>query len=172
MMGPSMRLARTACWPWLLAAVVAADAPLPPPAPVVRCSKNGVYCGKADPKADSIVVYRKDAPEKVLWSVAGWQRAFDVSDSGDSLVACYSGMNLLPLDYEPEWTMLSFYERGRLVRKVSLAELVPDRSKLRRTVSHYEWGRCRGFDGPRSYAVETVDRGLLRFDAATGQPAR
>jgi hypothetical protein len=152
----------------LVSATVAADAPLPPPAVTTRCSNNGRYCAKADPSADTIVVYEKDNPSAQRWSLKGWERVFDVADSGEHLVTCYGGMNLLPLDYKPDGQMLAFYEHGRLVRKVSVAELVPDATKLRRTASHYEWGRCLGFEGSRTYRVETVDRGVLRFDVTTG----
>ena len=117
-------------------------------------------------------MYRKGSEKAPLWSVKGWARAFDVADSGDHLVTCFGGLNLLPLDYKSDWTMLSFHERGRLVRQVSLGELVPYPSKLRRTASHYEWGRCVGFEGARKYSVETVDRGTLLFDVTTGQLAR
>jgi hypothetical protein len=160
-------------WLFLVSTTVAmADAPLRPPSVIVRCSTNGLYCARAEPEADRIVVYRKDASQVPLWTVKGWARAFDVADSGTHLVTCYGGLSLLPLDYRRDWTMLSFYDRGRLVRRVSLGELVPDLSKLRRTASHYEWGRCEGFDGAGKYSVETVDRGALRFDVTTGELVR
>lgn len=114
-------------------------------------------------------MYRKDTADRALWTVKGWQRVFDVADSGHHLVACFSGMNLLPLDYRKDWAMLTFCDRGRLVRRVTLGELVPDLSRLQRTASHYQWGRCVGFDGPGTHVVETVDRGVIRFDVATGQ---
>lgn len=156
----------------LLAASARADAPLPPPEAIEQCSANGAHCATADPVANRIDVYRKGTPGTPLWSVPGWARVFHVSDSGRHLVTCFGGVNLLPLDYKRDEPMLTFYDRGRLVRSVTLAELVPDLTKLRRTVSHYEWGRCVGFDGPATYSVETVDRGLLRFDATTGQLAK
>lgn len=146
-----------------------ADQPLPPPAVVSTCSPNGRFCATADPRLDTVVVHRGgDDARRALWSKPGWERVFQVSDSGNELVACYSGGNLLALDAGPSVAMLRFYGRGQLVRQVSLAELIPDRSKLQRTVSHYAWGNCVGFNAQGQFEVRTADRGLLRFDASTG----
>jgi hypothetical protein len=156
----------------LAAATAMADEPLAPASVITRCSPSGRYCATADPKLETVVVYEKGQATAPRWSLKGWQRVFDVADSGEHLVTCYSGMNLLPLDYKPEWNMLAFYERGKLIRTVSVAELIPDLTKLRRTASHYEWGQCMGFDGPNRYRVTTVDRGLLHFDVTTGLPTK
>ena len=51
------------------------------------------------------------------------------------------------------------------MRKWSLGELVPDLTKLQRTVSHYYWGSFVGFDATGAFRVKTVDRGILRFNA-------
>jgi hypothetical protein len=85
-------------------------------------------------------------------------------------VACYPGGNLLTFDAGPDAPMLRFYRWGRLVRQVSLGELILDRSKLERTASHNLWGHCIGFNAKGQFEVQTVDRGLLRFDASTGMP--
>ena len=152
-----------------VAALAAADAPLPPPSEETRWSPNRRFAAVADPKHDLVTVYRvENGLRTELWSMKPWQRSFDVADGGEHLVACYGGMNLLPVDYRPDQTMLEFYVRGRLVRKWSLRGSCRDRGKLRRTVSHYHWGMCQGFDATGSYRVETVDRGTLRFDAGTG----
>ena len=119
-----------------------ADSPLPPPALVTRCSPNREHCATADPKADSIVVYRMRGAERAdtLWSVKGWRRVFELADGGQDLIVCLGGMNLLPVDYSPDQEMLTFFHGGNIVRRVTLRELVPDLSRLQRTVSHYEWG--------------------------------
>ena len=162
---------------WLVGAIGAsafrvwADAPLPPPSEITRCSPGKKFCAVAEPKRNAVVVYRAEDRRTELWAIDQWQRSFDVSDDGH-LVVCYSGLNLLPVDYKPDWIMLKFYERGRLVREWTLRELVPDLSKLQRTASHYRWGQCRGFGSGGLYEVETVDRGNLRFDVRTGSLAR
>src|SRR5262245_213762 len=118
----------------LVAANTAADAPLPPPAQTTKCSANTRFCAVSDPASNRLTVYRNAAGKRTdLWSLSGWSRSFAVSDDGDDLVTCYGGLNLLPLDYRPDWTMLTFYRRGQRTRSWKLAELVPDLSRLQRT---------------------------------------
>jgi hypothetical protein len=156
---------------WPLAAF--GDAPLQPPSRLTRWSANRRYVAVADPKRHAVTVYRVAGRERTeLWATPRWERSFDVADDGDHLVACYSGLNLLPLDYKPEWTMIEFYKRGKLIRAWSLRELVPDLGKLERTVSHYSWGSCVGFNAKGLYEVRTVDRGSLRFDVRRGALAK
>ena len=40
--------------------------------------------------------------------------------------------------------MLTFWKDGKLVRTVTVDELIPDKKILRRTVSHYSWGSISG----------------------------
>ena len=148
------------------------DTPLAPPVGITHCSANRRFCAVADPQRDAVAIYRVEGGDDrrtELWAITPWQRVFDLANDGDHLVVCYSGQNLLPLHYKQDWPMLEFYERHKVVRRWSLGELVPDLRKLRRTVSHYEWGNCLGFDSAGRYQVRTVDRGLLRFDASTGK---
>jgi len=152
-----------------IAAGASADAPLRPPSEETRWSPNRRFAAVSDPGRDAVTVYRVENGKRTeLWSVKSWQRSFDVADDGEHLVVCYSGLNLLPVDYRPDETMLQFHARGGLVRKWTLEELVPDQGKLRRTASHYHWGMCKGFDATGAFQVETVDRGALRFDVRTG----
>lgn len=146
------------------------DAPLPSPSRVERWSLNRRYVAVADPKTDTITIYRVEGQTRMeFWSRDGWERAFDLANDGEHLIVCYSGLNLLPLNYETSSAMLSFYKRGVAIRKWSLRELIPDLSKLQRTVSHYRWGHCVGFDSAGLYEVQTVDRGRLRFDVHSGE---
>jgi hypothetical protein len=153
-----------------VAVAALADEPLSPPSEVTRCSPNGRYCAVADPRRDAVAIYSVVGGQRTeLWAVTPWPRSFDVADDGNHLVICYIGLNLLPLDYQTEDEMLQFYDQGKLVRRWSLRELVPDLGKLKRTASHYEWGNCVGFAADGRYEVRTVDRGLLRFDMGTGR---
>ena len=151
-----------------LAARVHPDAPLPPPEIIERCS--GRYCAAADPKANVVVVRQGTISERgnELWHVDGWERYFEVSNDGEYLVACYGGGNLLPLKYDAAWPMIRVYRRGKLVRALPLSEVVRDLSKLKRTVSHYDWGSCIGFASDQQYEIETADRGRLRFTLPSG----
>jgi hypothetical protein len=150
-------------------AVAFADAPLPAAARVERWSANRQFVAIADPQRGAVSIYRVEGRNRSeLWSISPWERSFHLSNDGESLVVCYSGLNMVPLDYEPSWTMLQFYRRGVLVRKWTLGELVPDLSKLKRTASHHYWGNCAGFDSAGGFRVITVGQGSLRFDVRTG----
>ncbi len=105
---------------------------------------------------------------QVLWSMAGWFRLAALSDDGETLVAGYDGMNLLPLDYSPDLVILTFYRRGKPVATVTLDEVIDDFAALERTVSHYNWGHYLGFDDAGRYVIETVEGHRIAFDVRTG----
>ena len=148
----------------------AADSPLPAPADYKAQSPNGSCYALLEVKSARTTVFRraKGRPAVRLWDMAGWFRVVSLSDDCEHLVVGYDGSNLLPLDFTPDLVMLRFFERGRLLREVRLNELIRDRSKLQRTVSHYNWGRYLGFDQRNRYLVETVEGERIVF-SATGQ---
>jgi hypothetical protein len=153
-----------------VASVAVADAPLGPPELTSIWSSNRRIVAVSDPAQNRLTVYRAVGGERTeLWSMAGWERSFAVSDDGEYLVACFSGLNLLPLDFRQNWKLLKFYRRGVTLRSWTVAELVRDQTKLLRTASHYEWGHCAGFESTGAFAVVTVDRGTIVFDVSTGQ---
>lgn len=124
-----------------------------------------------DPERNLTSVYRRRAGgmREMLWSMSGWFRVAALSNDGEYLVTGYDGVNLLPLDYKEDQIMLSFYDRGRLLRHVRLNELFTDFSKLVRTVSHYHWGEYLGLNENDHYVLELVDKRWLLFNVKTGQ---
>jgi hypothetical protein len=153
---------------------VKADAPLPPPEIRTVCSRNGFFCARMDPDLSLTTVFRRRAGgvTEPLWSMPGWFREASLSNDGQYLVAGYDGGNLLPLDVRKDQVMLSFFDRGRLIRQVRLNDLVPDVSKLTRTVSHYHWGRFHGLNSEGHLVVELADKQWVLFDPRTGLPIR
>lgn len=127
-----------------------ADSSLAPPAAVTRRSPDRKHCATARPE-DRFVAYEMAGTTRgaTLWSVRGWESVFNLGNGGESLVVCFKSTNLLPLDYSPNQALLSFFRKGAFVRSVNLRELVPDLSKLQRTVSHFRWGQCQGFERRR-----------------------
>lgn len=91
-----------------------------------------------------------------------------LSDNGCFLVASCRGGNLLDLAHAPDEIMLSFYDRGRLLSQVRLQELVREED-LVRTMSHYVWAVSFEFVSATRFRVETVDRRVHLFNAATGR---
>jgi hypothetical protein len=74
---------------------------------LTRSAHDGLMCvAPADPERDAVSVYRVEGPARTeLWSISPWERSFELADDGGHLVVCYSGLNPLPLDDKPDWTM-------------------------------------------------------------------
>jgi hypothetical protein len=148
-----------------------ADAPLPPAEIKTVCSRNGFFCAVMEPDTKLTTVYRRRAGgvNETLWSMAGWYRVAFLSNDGEYLVTGYDGVNLLPLDYKKDEVMLSFYDRGKLIRHVRLNEMISDFSKLEKTVSHYQWGHYLGLNQDDHLTVELADKSWLLFNVKSGK---
>lgn len=149
-------------------AFVRADEPLPPPERFVACSTSGLVCADSDPKTGRTVILRK-AEAKVLWSIAGWHRWLFASNDGASLVVAYDGLNLIPVASTLQLEVLRFYNRGKLVRTVRLADLYDDRSELVSTTSHLAWVNTISASQEDHLIVELVSGRTETFSMATGQ---
>lgn len=143
-----------------------ADEPLPVAAKTVFSSNNKRFQLISDPALGTKVIDQKN---KVLWTVPSWFRQAFVSDDGEYAVTVYDGLNLIPQDYSDDLTMLSFWQHGKLLRKVSLKEIVPGRHLLQKTVSHYAWGHVIGIDEESKFVLERTDGKRLYFDIRTGK---
>jgi hypothetical protein len=146
---------------------VLADAPLPPPTLHRVSSPNGQFAVVSDPGVGTRIV--ESASGTQLWAIPGWFRSLRISDDGQHLAIGYSGLNLLPLDADDSLEMISFWDRGRKVKSVPLRAIVPDRSILRRTVSHYAWGNIGGINPNNQLIVTRVDGRVFRFNMINGE---
>lgn len=152
----------------LFAAPVLADEPMFPPAIWETCSPSQEYCARLDPEANSVTAFRKDTEHTVLWTAPGWSRVAGLADDGVHFVMGWEGMNLIPLDYDKNMPMLTFFRRGKQFAVVRLRDLA-GWLNLQRTVSHYYWGDYYGFDGNGHYVVKISRGSKIRFDMTTGQ---
>jgi hypothetical protein len=150
-----------------------ASADSPPRAPVdyKATSLNGRCYAFLDARQKRTTVFRltKAGQPEPLWEMPGWFREASLSNDCEHLVIGFEGSNLLPLDFKPDLALLSFYECGKLLRVVKLNEVITDLRRLRRTVSHYSWGRFVGFDEKNQYLLETVEGVRIAFDVSTGK---
>ncbi|APV48850.1 hypothetical protein BWI17_03650 [Betaproteobacteria bacterium GR16-43] len=144
-----------------------ADAPLPPPAAHRVVSPNGKFAAISDPGTGTQGV--ELATGKPLWKIPGWFRSLYISDDGEHLAVGYGGLNLLALDADDSVEMIGFWNHGRKVKSVPLRAIVPDRSILRRTVSHYAWGSIGGIDAGNRLVVTRVDGRVFRFNMDNGE---
>jgi hypothetical protein len=146
-----------------------ADAPLRAPSPVTVCSNSKIFCLLTDPKTGTHAYrVRPDGSRQYLWSMPGWYRVIFLADDGRHAVTGYDGA-LLPLDYSPTESLLTFWRDGSRIRTIPVSGLVKDLSKLQRTSSHYRWGSYVGFDAAGNFAVSTVEREKVLFDVTTGK---
>jgi hypothetical protein len=151
-----------------IAMTLAADQPLAAPADYKLYSFKKRCYAFLDAKKKMTTAYVTRSRRK-LWEMPGWYRVAALSDDGEHFVTGYDGGNLIPLDYDRKMAMLTFYRQGKVFRTITLEQLVPDLSKLRRTASHYSWGYYAGVEKEGIYRVDTVDRGALYFDMKTGE---
>lgn len=120
---------------------------------------------------------RDDGTLTKLWSVKGWY-AFRVflSDDGRYLVR----MGDWPMGDKPSKDDLAvaFYDRGKLLKQYSTADLVKDHTKVRASVSHYRWlyipkpeetDEILSYDNyEQKFHLKTIDGIRYIFDARTG----
>lgn len=153
-----------------------ADEPLPPPQTEEVWSINKCFCAVMNPESNTTIVYKAESNGRRTksWTVEGWFRVAHLSSDGDHLVVGHDGINLLPTNVTKDEPMIRFFRRGKLLKTVTLGELITDTSNLKRTVSHYSWGSYLGFDPFDEngyYFVKTVEGKTLAFDVTTGKVA-
>ena len=163
------RAAAIVCW-GIFVLTAAADQPVPPPKDHTVKSSNGRFAAVITVRPPQTTAYAISGfRRQKLWSMPGYQRLAYLADDGQHLVVGYVGANLIPTNYTRDLVMLSFFHQGKLIREVPLREIIPDLSKLERTVSHFYWGMFTGFAKDGFFYLETVDQRRLKYNACTGR---
>ena len=153
----------------LVAAPVAAqDAPVA--GRWTTASPDGRFVAVLDPSRVETAVYRVDdaGVRHYEWSMPGWFARAALANGGDHLVVAADAGGVVPANWQPADVVLRFYDRGHLVKALTLSELVPDPREMIRVESHFYWGRTKGFDADGRYVVETVDH-VWRIAPKTGE---
>lgn len=123
--------------------VASSDEPRAPFGHVTSSASRQLYFRMVPPKGDAPgrgALYRvgQTGQDQKLWDVEGWyaQRVF-VPDDGQSLVR----LGDWPFGLAPKDTHLgvAFYRAGKLIKEYSTKDLVKDVSKVRPSVSHYQF---------------------------------
>ena len=172
-----------------------ADLPWGPPEDYEVWSSSGQHVARITVTPPRVIVYGlRDGVEVQEWSMEGFHRKVYLADDGHHLVIGYADLVLRPeysskespdvaaknardtihawgpANYSPDMVMLQFLERGRIVREVTLHELMPDLSKMIRTASSWHWGDFwPGLNDRGEFVVNTVDYRTLYFDVESGQ---
>jgi len=152
----------------LLAAPAIADTPLPPPEKQTTCSPSNKVCATSDPAKNLTTVSSKNSHHD-HWTIPGWHRWVFVSDDGKSVVVGHNEMNLVPVEVTLKEPVLFFYNRGKLVRTLTLGDLYKRKSQLTRTVSHFAWVDNLSINRSNQLVVNLVTGRKLAFAVDTGQ---
>jgi hypothetical protein len=103
------------------------------------------------------------------WQMKGYFELLGLADDGEHLIAGTRGVYPLPLEYERNQVMISFFKTGRLVGQVRLDQLIRDFSTLEKVPSGYRWGRYLGLNRAGYFVAETVEGNKIPFDVRTGR---
>lgn len=152
----------------LPAAAARADSPLPPASKNIVCSASSATCVESNPQINTTKVFVRESGRE-LWSIADWHRWMFLSDDGQSLVVGYDGGNLVPPSSDLNLEVLYFYEEGRLVCKVRVADLYKSRDELRKTTSHLEWVESIRVNNKQQLVLQLVTGKVLALSMRTGQ---
>ena len=148
-----------------------ADEPTPPPRIVENISHNRKILARSDPWTNETTIYDVNpdgTARNVLWKFPKWLSGFEVTGDGNVIVV--QDADLLPENAGDDYVLLSFIDRGKVIRKITVGQLLGSRSKLRETMArHLSWGR--GLDGIDENGFAFVDTivGSFIFDAHTGK---
>jgi hypothetical protein len=121
-----------------------ADEPPPAPQRVTISSAHRRYFVVSDPKSNQTQVFQGRPSGTPLWTIAGWHGVLFLSEDG-TLAIGQPGNNLLERDAQPSDALLRLYRAGKLVRTITVGEVIPDSQLLRETTSHWYWGVFEGF---------------------------
>jgi hypothetical protein len=144
---------------------MSADQPPAKPERLTFKSPDGRLRAVSDPATNKTSVYSGSASTP-LWQIDGWFPVAFLSDAG-TLIVGNEGSNLLPKNYRPTDPLLRFYQNGALKQKVSVMQVV-DQKSMRPTASHYYWGSYLGiYKG--QLQLELVDGRRIAFNPDTGE---
>jgi len=81
-------------------------------------------------------------------------------------------MNLIPRDYDKHMVLISFWREGKKIRDVTLEEIAPNKSILKKTVSHFHWGGIEEIDEKGRLVVKRADEKVILYDLDTGRESK
>jgi hypothetical protein len=109
-------------------------------------------------------LYRNDGTPVPLWTVDWYAYAVEIYSDGVHLIRHGPWASRMTDE------AITFFAQSRLIKKYRVSDLVKDRRKLERTVSHFNWSiDSRLDDDALRYTLITVDHRCYVFDATTGE---
>ena len=109
-------------------------------------------------------LYKNDGSTTPLWTVYWYAFLVFPSSDGEHLV------RMGPWASSINQLALSFYRKGKEIKKYRIKDLVHDESKLSRTVSHFFWRSELKYDDKNAVLfLKTRDNQAYRFSVKTGE---
>jgi len=108
----------------------------------------------------------------LLWSIEGTFSSGWLADDGAHLVTALESPISLPESYTKDHVLLSLFNRGQLIRRITLNELITDFTKLQKDGATYRWAKYVELNACGYLAVETIEDKKLLLDVATGDAVR
>ena len=171
---------------------VDADSPRTPYPYIVTSAHGGVYFrmvprpGRSSDGFGIAYRIRDDGSDEELWRTQGWYSTeVFLSNDGEFLVA----MGPWNGGTEPrkEDLAVAFYREGKVIKHYSTADLIKDKSKVMKSLSHYTWlardaemisgskrdpeAELRVFSN-NTFRLKTCDGLVYLFDMTTGEIKR
>ncbi len=154
------------------------------PEAYVTASHDGIYFFKLVPpiskdrynRASEKLTYGiayqvlPDGSNLELWRTEGWY-SFRVFLSGDGKYLARLGPWNSGDQPSKDDLAVAFYKEGKLLKQYSTEQLVKDKSKVKRSISHYEWfdfNQMPKIGGDGYFHLKTLDGISYLFDMTTG----
>lgn len=148
---------------------VAADAPpgaiLPVQTLCAGTPTNGA-CVTINRRTGRTTMRGRHAPHTILWTIKAAPAAAVPSPDGRFLVEEHRPGGLIEESDGPTTTMLTLYDGGRILRRVTLGDLTIGADELPATASHRIWSSARYFVDPTHYVVVLANGRKVHFDLA------
>lgn len=138
-----------------------ADSPLEAVSETTFCSANHAYCAHSTASPNRLIVYERNAPDRILWSRDEFVVKGLISDDGKTVASIYPGLNLLPLDATLDFVLVRILRRKGEAEEVHLRSLYSSIAEVPHSVSHLNWGGWVGIEHGR-LVLERADRSLWR----------
>jgi hypothetical protein len=120
-------------------------------------------------------LYRNDGSDTPIWTVDWYQHegAVELAPDNEHLIRTHASPSYDrtdPPSSRYRRVVLSFFDRGKLLRSYRVDELIADPWLLPHSVSHFQWLDRKAFDeSTMRYTVWTQEGSWFEFDVASGQ---
>ena len=121
-------------------------------------------------------MYLADGSNVPIWTVDWYELDVFVSSDGEHLVRIGPWPLLAGGESDPsklttnlQQLAVAFYERGKLLKKYAIADLIKNTDRLQQSLSHFQWQKDIFFDETLDkLTIVTLDDQKYIFDVKTG----